>query len=59
MDNMGIDDKIIENLNLDKLIWQLKVATQRVFKRFISSRVIRGSALVEMSDGFWLLIGSM
>ena len=44
MDNLGIDDKIIENLNILTKIWQLEVATQLVFKRFISSRVIRGSA---------------
>ena len=48
MDNLGIDDKIIENMNLIK-IWQLEVATQLVLKRFISSREIRGSALVEKS----------
>ena len=31
MDDLGTDDKIIENLNLTK-IWQLEVATQRVMK---------------------------
>ena len=52
MDNLGMDDKIIENMNLIK-IWQLEVAVwQRVLKRFISSRAIRGSALVEMRVGF-------
>ena len=56
MDNFWIDDKIIENMNLIK-IWQLEVALwQLVFKRFISSRVIRGSALVETSGGSWLLL---
>ena len=51
-----MDDKIIENMNLIK-IWQLEVALwQLVFKRFISSRVIRGSALVDMSGEFWLLL---
>ena len=55
-DNLGMDDKIIENLNSIK-IWQLEAALwQLVFKRFISSRVIRGSALVEMSGGSWLLL---
>ena len=44
-----MDYEIIENLNLIK-IWQ------HVLKRFISSRVIRGSALVEMSGGIWLLL---
>ena len=44
-----MDNKIIENLNLIK-----NLAT--CVKRFISSRVIRGSALVEMSCGFWLLL---
>ena len=48
MDNLGIDYEIINNLNLTK-IWQLEVATQLVCKRFISSREIRGSALVEIS----------
>ena len=48
MDNLGIDDKIIDNLNLIK-IWQLEAATQQVLKRFISSREIRGSALVVIS----------
>ena len=44
-----MDDKIIENLNLIKF-WQLEVAALTTgVKRFISSRVIRGSALVEMS----------
>ena len=46
-------------MNLIK-IWQLEVAVLATcVKRFISSRVIRGSALVEMSGGFWLLFGSM
>ena len=58
MDDLGMDDKIIENLNLIK-IWQLKVAYSTCVKRFISSRVIRGSALVEMSDEFMVTIGSM
>ena len=48
MDNLGMDYEIIENLNLIK-IWQ------HVLKRFISSRVIRGSALVEMSGEKWIL----
>ena len=39
---LGKADQLIENLNLIK-IWQ------HGLKRFISSRVIRGSALVEMS----------
>ena len=44
-----MDDKIIENLNLIKM-WQLEVAALKTCaKRFISSRVIRGSALVELS----------
>ena len=56
MDNLGIDDKIIENLNSIKN-WQLEAALwQLLFKRFISSRVIRGSALVDMSGEFWLLL---
>ena len=57
MDDLGIDDKIIENLNIFK-IWQLEVAALATcVKRFISSRVIRGSALVEMS-GFCIQVGS-
>ena len=44
MDALGTDYEIIENLNLIIKIWQLKVETQCVCKRFISSRVIRGSA---------------
>ena len=57
MDNLGIDYEIIENLNLNlSKIWQLKVAVDNWCKRFISSRVIRGSALVETSGGFWLLL---
>ena len=55
--NLGIDDKIIDNLNLIKF-WQLEVAAQRVLKRFISSREIRGSALVEIS-GVLNTVGSM
>ena len=31
MDNLGIDDKIIDNMNSIK-IWQLEVATQLVLK---------------------------
>ena len=47
---LGKADQLIENLNLISIkIWQLEVATQRVLKRFISSRVIRGSALVKIS----------
>ena len=54
MYNLGMDYEIINNLNLIK-IWQLEVALLTTcVKRFISSRVIRGSALVEMSGGFWL-----
>ena len=54
MDDLGMDYEIIENLNLNlSKIWQLKVAVDNWCKRFISSRVIRGSALVEMSY-FWL-----
>ena len=53
MDNLGIDDKIIEDLNILIKIWQLKVAVDNWCKRFISSRVIRGSALVEMR-GVWI-----
>ena len=49
-----MDDKIIEKLNIITKIWQLEVATQHVLKGFISSRVIRGSALVEMSGENWL-----
>ena len=49
MDNLGMDYEIIENLNLTK-IWQLQVATLTTCdKSFISSRVSRGSALVELS----------
>ena len=33
MNYLGIDDKIIENLNIITKIWQLEVATQRVLKR--------------------------
>ena len=52
MDNLGMDDKIIENLNLVK-IWQLEVAAMAMcVKRFTCSRVIRGGALGEMSGGF-------
>ena len=32
MDDLGIDDKIIENLNIITKIWQLEVATQSVIK---------------------------
>ena len=57
MDDLGMDDKIIENLNLIK-IWQLEVAALTTgVKRFISLRVIRGIALVEMigvSKYYWL-----
>ena len=56
MDSLGIDDKIIENLNILIKIWQLNVTVDNWCKRFISSRVIRGSALVETSGGFWLLM---
>ena len=49
MDDLGTDDKTINNMNLIK-IWQ------HVLKRFISSRVIRGGSLVEMSGGFWILL---
>ena len=56
MDDLGTDDKTIENMNLIK-IWQLEVAALATcVKRFISSRVIWGSALVEMSGGFWLVL---
>ena len=49
MDDLGMDDKIIENMNLIK-IWQLEVAVLATcVKRFISSGVIRGSAMVETS----------
>ena len=54
MDDLGIDDKIIENMNLIK-IWQLELELSTCVKRFISSRVIRGSALMEMSGEKWLL----
>ena len=51
MDNLGIDEKIIENMNLIKL-WQLEVATwQRVLKVHFLEGDSRG-ALVEMSGGF-------
>ena len=32
MDDLRIDDKIIENLNIITKIWQLEVATQHVLK---------------------------
>ena len=32
MDDLGIDDKIIENLNIITKIWQPEVATQLVIK---------------------------
>ena len=56
IDNLGMDYEIINIFNLIK-IWQLEVAVLATcVKRFISSRVIRGSALVEISGGFWLLL---
>ena len=48
MDDLGIDNKIIENLNLIDMAAKGCI-NQRVKKRFISSREIRGSALVEIS----------
>ena len=48
MDELGTDDKTINNMNLIKLAtWEW---------RFISSRVIRGSALVEMSGKRWIML---
>ena len=47
MDNLGIDDKIIENFNLIDMA--AKGCINNVWQRFTSSRVIRGGALVEMS----------
>ena len=47
MDNLGIDDKIIENINLIDMA--AKGCIINVWKGFISSREIRGSALVEIS----------
>ena len=46
MDNLGMDDKIIENLNLIK-IWQ------RVLKDSFPRGWLKG---VPLSGGFWLLL---
>ena len=47
MDNLGLDDKIIENLNLNQMA--ARGCNSTCDKGFISSREIRGSALVEIS----------
>ena len=48
MDDLGIDGKIIENLNILNNL-AARGCIINVWKRFISSRVIRGGALVDMS----------
>ena len=45
MDDLGIDDKIIENINLIDMA--AKGCIINVWSRFISSRVIRGGAFGE------------
>ena len=49
MDDLGIDDKIIENLNLLINLAARGCIINVWGKVHISSRVIRGGALVEMS----------
>ena len=51
-DNLGKDDKIIENLNGMIKTWVLKVLLKNA--RLASSRVIRGGAFVEQVQ--WLMI---
>ena len=45
MDNLGIDDKIIENLNINQM-----AARGCINQRVMKGSFPRGSALVEISD---------